>query len=104
MQDVPVAAVEAHVGYGMTVAMLLEEDQVPAPEVGSRPYLVSVLELKDRGVGQPLEAPEDEPGKAGAVFLHVRQTWGWRREAIRSADVPSATANEASSLDASLEA
>ena len=99
----PVAAVHAHVGYGMTVAVLLEEDQVPAPEVGPRRNLVPVLKLQDRRVGQPLEGPEDEPGEAGAILLYVRPAGGRRREAVGGAYVPSGAADQASPLDAAFE-
>src|SRR5215204_43956 len=87
VKDVPIATKNAHVGDGVSAAALLEEHQVPAPQVGPRPDLVPVLELQDRGIGHPLEAPEDDLGKAGTIFLYVRPAGGWRREAIRGAAV-----------------
>ena len=97
----PVAAVDAQVGYGVIVAALLEEDQIPAPQVGPRPDLVSVLKLQDRRVTQPLVAPEDDLGEAGAILLPVRPAWGWRREAVWGANVPSGAANQLAPPDAS---
>src|SRR5829696_6709193 len=83
VQDVAVARVHAHVGYGVAVASLLEEEQVPEPQVALRPDLVPVAPLGDRVVRQALtEVPHDEVGEAGAVFLSVRPAGVRRRMAV----------------------
>ena len=74
----PIATEYAHVGYGVSAAALLEEHQVPAPQVGPRPDLVPVLELQEAGNG-------GGPGLEGlgcltrAVFFVAQQGAGGER-------------------------
>ena len=79
VDEVTLARVYAHVGYGPAPSCLLEEDQVAGTKIGL-PDLLALSPLADRVVEQLLAEPlEDLPRQAGAVFRSVSPATPRRR-------------------------